>query len=89
MSFEWDCRKAASNLKKHGVGFADAATVFYDESAVTIQEDSMSEARFITLGMDALARILVIVYTWREDHIRIISARKVTPGERLQYERNL
>ncbi|MBN2317474.1 MAG: BrnT family toxin [Acidobacteria bacterium] len=89
MSFEWDCRKAASNLEKHGVNFADAATVFYDESAITIQEDSMSEKRFITLGMDALARILVVVYTWRGDRIRIISARKANSRERFQYERNL
>jgi len=79
MSFEWDRRKAASNLKKHGIDFADAAAVFYDESAITIQEDFAGERRFITLGMDALARILVVVYTWRSDSVRIISTRKATP----------
>ena len=87
--FEWDNRKSAANLKKHGVDFADAETVFYDESAVTIQGDFVGERRFITLGIDALARILVVVYTWRGDRIRIISARKATPRERFQYESNL
>lgn len=84
--FEWDCHKAASNLKKHGVDFADAATVLYDELAMSIRDDSTEEERFVTLGMDALFRVLVVVYTWREDHVRIVSARKATPAERRSYE---
>lgn len=86
MGFEWDIRKAASNLRKHGVDFADAAAAFSDESAVTIPDEYPEEERFVTMGMDALGRLLVVTYTWREDRIRIISARRATPRERKQYE---
>lgn len=89
VEFEWDCQKAAGNLKKHGVDFADAVTIFNDELAVTIRDKTFGERRFITLGMDALGRALVVVYTWRGECIRIISARKATPGERHQYGSNL
>jgi uncharacterized DUF497 family protein len=85
VNFEWDCQKAASNIKKHGIAFAEAAMVFYDESAITIQDAALGEERFITLGMDSLARVVVVVYTWRGDCVRIISARKATPGERREY----
>jgi len=84
--FEWDRQKANSNLRKHGVDFADATMVFYDEQAITIRDDVLEEGRFITLGTDALARVLVVVYTWRGDRIRIISARKATRRERHRYE---
>ncbi len=87
MELEWDPRKASVNLRRHGVDFADAGTVLHDEQAITIpDEGSDEEDRFITLGMDALGRVLVVVYTWREDRPRIISARKATPRERRQYE---
>lgn len=87
MEFEWDPRKATANLRKHGVDFADAATVLYDERAITIpDEGSDEEDRFVTLGMDALGRALVVVYTWREDRPRLISARKANSHERRQYE---
>jgi len=86
MEFEWDRQKAASNLKKHRIDFADAATVFYDDMAVTIRDDVPEEERFVTLGMDALGRMLVVVYTWRGNRIRIVSARKATPGEHDHYE---
>ncbi len=85
---EWDSRKAAANLKKHGVDFADAATVLYDDRAVTIREDWAGEERYVTIGMDALARILVVVYGWRGDRPRLISARSATRQEREQYEAN-
>ncbi len=85
MEFEWDRLKAYSNLTKHEVDFADAATVFDDDLAITIPDEHPNEQRFITLGMDALGRVLVVVYTWRDDRIRIISARKATPQERRQY----
>ena len=52
--FEWDARKAASNLRKHGIDFADAATVLYDELAVTAADEERDEERFVTIGMDAL-----------------------------------
>ena len=83
---EWDPRKAAANLKKHGVDFADAATVLYDERAVTIRDDHAREERYVTIGMDALARALVVVYTWRGNRPRLISARTATPQERQEYE---
>jgi hypothetical protein len=84
---EWDANKAASNLKNHGVDFADAASVLLDDMALTILDDSVDEeARFVTLGMDALERLLVVVYTWREDTLRLISARPATTGERRRYE---
>jgi uncharacterized DUF497 family protein len=86
MDFEWDSRKAVSNLKKHNVDFADAVMVFYDEFAISIEDDTSDEERYITLGMDALARVLVVVCSWRGNRIRIISARKATPNERRRYE---
>lgn len=87
MELEWDPRKASVNLRRHGVDFADAGTVLHDEQAITIpDEGSDEEDRLITLGMDALGRVLVVVYTWREDRPRIISARTATPRERRQYE---
>ena len=76
-----------SSLKNHGVDFADAASVLLDDIALTIRDDSVDEEdRFVTLGMDALGRLLVVVYTWREDTLRLISARPATTGERRRYE---
>ncbi len=68
------------------LSFPDAAEVLYDEFAVTIEDTSSGEQRHITIGQDALGRILVIVYTWRSDNTRLISARKATARERAQYE---
>jgi uncharacterized protein len=76
-------------LRSHAIDFADAATVFEDEFALTITADDPNEKRFVTIGMDALACVLVVVYTWREDAIRVISARKATPSERKRYEEGL
>ncbi|MBI5343297.1 MAG: BrnT family toxin [Deltaproteobacteria bacterium] len=87
MQYEWDPKKAVSNFKKHDVGFADAVTVFADDRALTMDDSQLDEERHITLGMDALGRVLVVVYTWRGDRIRIISARHATHSERKQYER--
>jgi uncharacterized DUF497 family protein len=83
---EWDPEKAAANLRKHGVDFADAATVLSDEMALTRSDETPGEERWVTLGMDALGRLLVLVYTWREDEIRVISARRATRSERRAYE---
>ena len=85
MGYEWDPKKAKQNLRKHGIAFSDAASVFFDDSANTIEDINPEEERFATLGMDALGRVLVLVYTWREDNIRMISARKATEKERKQY----
>ena len=87
MEVEWDASKAASNVRKHGIDFADAATVVHDERAITIEDESGDdEIRWVSLGIDAVGRMLVIVYTWRNDRVRLISARKATRSERRQYE---
>jgi len=86
VKFEWDPQKAKSNLRKHGVDFADCVSVLFDDHAITIKDDSSEEERFFTIGADALGRILVVVYTWRGERIRMISARKATKHERKSYE---
>jgi uncharacterized DUF497 family protein len=86
VEFEWDIKKAHSNLKKHGIDFADAISVLEDESAITIPDKHPDEERFVTIGRDVFGRILVIVYTWRQDRIRIISSRKATAKEINQYK---
>ncbi len=89
MGYEWDPKKAASNLRKHKVDFADAVAAFEDDFAITIDDDEPREERFVTIGMDSLARIVVVVYTWRGSNIRLISARKAGAEERRQYEEGL
>ena len=84
---EWDAEKAAANLRTHGVDFADAATALMDERALTMPDDHPDEERFVTIGLDALGRLLVVAYTWRGDDVRLISARKATASERRQYEK--
>lgn len=87
MNYQWDPNKAASNLKKHGVEFADAVGVLEDESALWREDvGEYVEERFVAVGMDYLGRILVVVFTFRGDDIRIISARKATGKERRVYE---
>ena len=86
MKYQWDKNKATSNLQKHGIEFADAVSVFSDELAITIPENRFDEERFVTIGMDAFGRILVIVFTWRSEEIRLISARLAERRERKQYE---
>jgi uncharacterized DUF497 family protein len=84
--FEWDKSKAKKNLLKHGIDFADTFAVFEDTNAVTLDDHGSDEQCFVTIGMDAFGRILVVVYTWRGDNIRIISARKAVRSEVNQYE---
>ena len=86
MEFEWDLQKAVTNRRKHGIDFADAATVLHDERAVTVIDDDPEEERFATIGADALGRLLVVVFTWRGRRIRLISARRATVRERRRYE---
>lgn len=85
VTFEWDSPKAASNRRKHRVDFADAVGVFEDPRALTIDDEHPAEARFVTIGLDSLARVLVVCWTGRSSSIRLISARKATPAERAQY----
>jgi len=84
---EWDPAKAARNLRKHGVDFADAADVFFDPLALSMPDEDPDEARFVAIGADGLGRLLVVIYTWRDDAVRLISARRATASERRQYEK--
>ncbi len=87
MDYEWDPKKARSNFRKHGIYFADAVTTFEDARALTIRDPTFEEEeRWITLGIDAFGRLLVVVYTWRGGQLRLISARKATAREQLQYK---
>lgn len=86
MSIEWDPQKARSNLQKHGVSFADAVSALEDEYALTIEDDHPEERRLITLGMDASGRLLVVVFVYRGETVRLISARRATSRERKEYE---
>ena len=87
MVTEWDPQKARLNARKHGVQFADAVAVLEDEHALTMRDPSVhEEERRITLGLDALGRLLVVVYTWRGERVRLISGRKATASERRRYE---
>jgi hypothetical protein len=87
IGFEWDEQKAISNLRKHDVAFADAVSAVEDDAlALTIPDDSSEEDRFVTIGTDLLGRTLVVVYVWRGNRVRIVSARKATPRERRAYE---
>ena len=65
MSYQWDPDRAVANLRKHGVDFADAVSVFSDDFSITIEDKRFEEERFITIGVDAFGRVLVVVYTWR------------------------
>ena len=88
--FEWDEKKADQNIKKHGIPFEEAATVFGDPFSITIYDPlhSEDEDRFVIIGISNKNRVLVVVHTDRNDRIRIISARKATKKERNQYETN-
>lgn len=77
-----------SNARNHGIHFADAVPVFEDDRAITLRDDAHGEERWVTIGMDALARILTVVYTWRDDTLRLVSARAATSNERSQYLEN-
>ena len=86
MKYQWDKNKAISNFQKHGIEFADAVSIFQDDLAITISDQRFDEERFVSIGMDAFGRILVVVFTWRGDEIRLISARRAERSERKQYE---
>ncbi|MEO7028274.1 MAG: BrnT family toxin [Acidobacteriaceae bacterium] len=88
MDFQHDPRKAASNLRKHGVSFAEAMTVFVDSLSSTLPDDQHSEdeERQITVGMSSRGRVLFVIYTQRDSSVRLIGARVATAAERRQYE---
>jgi len=88
--FEWDENHARNNLKKHGVSFEEAQSVFFDENARIFPdpEHSDNEDRFLLLGISANVRILTVCHCYRQDEktVRIISARKATNREAKQYQ---
>ena len=86
--FEWHDAKSKSNERKHGVSFTEAETVFGDSFELTAYDPdhSITEDRFLTMGISRMGRLLVVSYTERGDKIRIISARKPTRRERRDYE---
>jgi uncharacterized DUF497 family protein len=88
LNFEWDAKKASSNLSKHGVSFFEALEIFNDELAVTVLDPDHSaiEHRYLAFGVTSAYRCLVVSYAEHEDTIRIISARTMTPRERKAYE---
>ena len=90
MNYQWDPAKAKANVNKHGVEFADAIGVFEDPDAITIEDpDSEGEQRFLSIGLDVLGRIIVVAYTYRDDDVRLISARKATKKEVKIYEERI
>lgn len=89
MEAEWNPSKARANYRKHGVRFADAVTALEDTGTLTVRDEGASEERSISIGMDSLGRILVVVYTWREERVRLISARRATRREAQQYEEGI
>ena len=86
---EWDPAKARANVRKHGVRFADAVTALEDARAISVRDEGADEQRWVSIGMDSLARILVVVYTWRDERVRLISARPATRREARQYEEGI
>ena len=86
----WDSVKAKSNRLKHGVFFSDLEPVFYDPNAISLEDkESEGEARYIVMGLDSLARLVVVAYTYRESVIRVISARKASKTEQKIYEKGI
>ena len=91
MEFEWDRRKAEINLRKHGVSFVEAGTIFNDELSVTVPDPdhSCDEDRYITIGWSDRRRLLMVSHTDRGNTVRIISARELTKTEQKEYEETI
>ena len=86
----WDPEKARANLEKHGVRFSDAEVALFDPNAITVEDEtSEEERRYVSIGMDALGRILVVVFSYREDDIRLFSVRNAKRRERTSYEEGI
>jgi hypothetical protein len=86
--FEWNALKAAANLRKHGVSFDEASSVFFDPLSATGDDPdhSLDERRFLTFGVSSSGRLLVVAHAEHDDAIRIITARLATRAERKLYE---
>jgi uncharacterized protein len=86
VEFEWNFRKAAANLRKHGVSFDEAATVFGDFLSVTAPDPEHSSGEDRYIGLSSVGRLLMVAHTERGDTVRLISARTLTPQEKRAYE---
>ena len=87
MRIVWDPAKAKANQRKHGIRFADAEGVLFDPNALTEENENVDgEQRFMSIGLDPLGQLLVVIYIFRCDDIRLISARRATRRERQAYE---
>jgi uncharacterized protein len=88
--FEWDPNKETKNIRKHGISFEEAATVFDNPMFITVidEEHSIDEERYITIGLSKYGRLLLVAHTERQEKIRIISARKATKNEEKFYARS-
>jgi hypothetical protein len=91
MDFKWDPKKAARNLRKHGVSFTEAATVFGDPLSITVADPdhSIEEYRYLTVGVSNRLRALIVAHADLGDCVRIISARELTSKERRAYEEEM
>jgi len=90
MDVRWGPAKAKANLKKHGVRFSDAESVLFDPLSLSMEDASAKgEQRFISIGLDAGGRVVVVVYTHRGDKIRLISARLASRSETRAYEKGI
>jgi hypothetical protein len=87
--YEWDPAKARSNQEGHGVDFADAVQVFHNPYLNREDTDAVGDQVFVAIGMDNLGRLLVVVYAYRKDRVRLISARKATRKEGKEYARRI
>jgi hypothetical protein len=90
MDIVWDPEKARINMKRHGIRFSDAEIVLCDPNALTREDmDVKYEQRFLSIGIDAISRVIVVVYTYRGEEIGLISARSATKRERERYEEGI
>jgi uncharacterized DUF497 family protein len=91
VAYEWHAGKAAANLRKHGISFREASSVFLDPNALSYEDPDHSEdeLRAITLGLSSHQRLVFVSHCWRKDRVRIIMARKATPREIKQYVERL
>ena len=90
LGFEWDASKAAANFRKHGVSFEEAESAFHDDHALVLDDPdhSADEDRFVLIGLSAALRVLVVIHCYLEADtvVRIVSARRATRSERVQYD---
>lgn len=90
MTSDFDPKKDAANLKKHGVSLSEGDGVLNDPLAITVEDESAEgEQRFVTIGMNVFGALMVVVHTPRGDEVRIISVRKADPKERRAYEKGV